>query len=182
MSKFRLVLASTIALAISAFSSGFVAQAATAPSLVIANTGESFVGSVVSGFDPTATLRLQLTTNSGEISVTLGDSGALAAPFTALKGATVGIIGTQAQINAAIANATMSKNCTAARSITGTVTVGPDILVFNSANGHWYASVASPGVSWDDVKLAAAAKTLPNTTGRGYLATITSALSNISKK
>ena len=177
MSKFRLVLASTIALAISAFSSGFVAQAATAPSLVIANTGESLVGSVVSDFDPTATLRLQLTTNSGEIAVTLGDSGALVAPGAALKGATVGIIGTQAQINAALATATLSKNCTAARSITGSVTVGPDLLVLNPANGHWYGYVAA-ALSWDDAKLAAAAKTLPNTTGRGYLATITSAAEN----
>lgn len=178
MSKFRLVLAATIALAISAFSSGFVAQAATAPSLVIANTGESLVGSVVSDFDPTATLGLSLTTNSGEITIALGDSGALVAPGAALKGTTVGIIGTQAQVNAALAGATLSKNCTAARTITGKVTLGPDILIFNPANGHWYASVASPGLNWDEVKLAAAAKTLPNTTGRGYLATITSEAEN----
>jgi len=178
MSKFRLVLASIIALAISAFSSGFVAQAATAPSLVIANTGESLVGSVVSDFDPAATLRLSLTTNSGQITIVLGTTGALVAPGAALRGATVGIIGTQAQLNAALATATLSKNCSAARSITGTVTVGPDILVFNSANGHWYTSVSAPGGTWDDAKTAAAAKTLPNTTGRGYLATITSAAEN----
>ena len=177
MSKFRLVRASTIALAFSVFSSGFVAQAAAAPSLVIANTGESLVGSVVSDFDPTVTLRLELTTSSGAITIALGTSGALVTPGFALKGATVGIIGTQAQINAALAGATLSKNCTTTRTITGKVTVGPDDLVFNPANGHWYGNVAG-GLSWDDAKLAAAAKTLPNTTGRGYLATITSAEEN----
>lgn len=178
MSKVRLLLASTIALALSVFSSGFVAQAAVAPSLVIANTGASLVGSAISDFDPTSTLRLELKTNTGEITVVVGDSGAIVAPFTSPKGSTVVLIGTQAQINAALATTTVSKSCLATRTITGKVTVGPDVLVFNPANGHWYTSVTSTSGSWDEAKLAAAAKTLPNTTGRGYLATITSAEEN----
>lgn len=178
MSKYRVFLASIITSAMLAFSSGLVAQAAPAPSLLIASSGTSLLGTTVSNFDAEETLRLQLTTDSGEITIVLGSSGALVAPGSTLKGATVGVVGTQAQINLAIANATVSQSCTATRSITGKVTIGPDLLVFNAANGHWYANVITSGISWDQAKTAAAARTLPNATGRGYLATITSAAEN----
>ena len=161
-----------------AFSSGLIAQAAQAPSLVIANSGTSLAGTTISDFDAEATLRLELTTNSGEITIQLGSSGALVAPGASLKGSTVGVIGTQAQINSAIATATLSKNCISTKTITGKVTIGPDALAFNAANGHWYANVITAGISWDQAKIAAAAKTLPNSTGRGYLANITSAAEN----
>ena len=178
MAKFRKTLTSITTLAMLAFSSGLIAQAAQAPSLVIASSGTSLVGTTISDFDAEATLRLELTTNSGEITIQLGSSGALVAPGASLKGATVGVIGTQAQINSAIATATLSQNCTSTRTITGKVTIGPDALAFNAANGHWYANVITAGISWDQAKIAAAAKTLPNSTGRGYLATITSASEN----
>lgn len=161
-----------------AFSSGLIAQAAQAPSLVIANSGTSLAGTTISDFDAGATLRLELTTNSGEITIQLGSSGALVAPGASLKGSTVGVIGTQAQINSAIATATLSQNCTSTRTITGKVAIGPDFLVFNAANGHWYANVTTSSNTWDQAKIDAAAKTLPNSTGRGYLATITSAAEN----
>jgi hypothetical protein len=178
MAKFRKTLTSIIALAMLAFSSGLIAQAAQAPSLVIANAGTSLAGTTISDFDAEATLRLELTTNSGEITIELGSSGALVAPGSSLKGATVGVVGTQTQINSAIATATLSQNCTSTRTITGKVSIGPDNLVFNEANGHWYASVTTTTSTWDQAKTAAAAKTLPNSTGRGYLATITSADEN----
>ena len=178
MAKFRKTLTSITTLAMLAFSSGLIAQAAQAPSLVIASSGTSLVGTTISDFDAEATLRLELTTNSGEITIQLGSSGALVAPGASLKGATVGVIGTQAQINSAIATATLSQNCTSTRTITGKVAVGPDFLVFNAANGHWYANVTTSSSTWDQAKIDAAAKTLPNSTGRGYLATITSAAEN----
>lgn len=178
MYKYRVALTSIITVAISAFSPGLVAQATPSPSLVIANSGVSLVGTAISDFDAGATLRLELTTDSGEITIQLGNSGALVAPGSTLRGATVGVVGTQAQINLAIANATVSQSCTATRSITGKVTIGPDLLAFNAANGHWYTNVTTSGISWDQAKIAAAAKTLPNSTGRGYLATITSAAEN----
>ena len=178
MAKFRKTLTSIITLAMLAFSSGLIAQAAQAPSLVIANSGTSLAGTTISDFDAEATLRLELTTNSGEITIQLGSSGALVAPGASLKGATVGVIGTQAQINSAIATATLSQNCTSTRTITGKVAIGPDFLVFNAANGHWYANVTTSSSTWDQAKIDAAAKTLPNSTGRGYLATITSAAEN----
>lgn len=178
MAKFRKTLTSIITLAMLAFSSGLIAQAAQAPSLVIASSGTSLAGTTISDFDAEETLRLELTTNSGEITIQLGSSGALVAPGASLKGATVGVIGTQAQINSAIATATLSQNCTSTRTITGKVTIGPDALAFNAANGHWYANVITAGISWDEAKIAAAAKTLPNSTGRGYLANITSAAEN----
>ncbi|MEY3317088.1 MAG: hypothetical protein RLZZ503_290, partial [Actinomycetota bacterium] len=178
MAKFRKTLTSIITLAMLAFSSGLIAQAAQAPSLVIASSGTSLVGTTISDFDAEATLRLELTTNSGEITIQLGSSGALVAPGSSLKGATVGVIGTQAQINSAIATATLSQNCTSTRTITGKVAIGPDFLVFNAANGHWYANVTTSSSTWDQAKIDAAAKTLPNSTGRGYLATITSASEN----
>lgn len=178
MPAFRKTLTSIITLAMLAFSSGLIAQAAQAPSLVIASSGTSLAGTTISDFDVEATLRLELTTNSGEITIQLGSSGALVAPGASLKGATVGVIGTQAQINSAIASATLSQNCTSTRTITGKVTMGPDALAFNAVNGHWYANVITAGISWDQAKIAAATKTLPNSTGRGYLATITSAAEN----
>jgi hypothetical protein len=178
MLNFRAALTSTITLAMLAFSSGLVAQAAPAPSLLIASSGTTLLGTTISDFDAEETLRLQLTTDSGVITIQPGSSGALVAPGSTLKGATVGVVGTQAQINNAIATATMSQSCTATRSITGKVTIGPDLLVFNAANGHWYANVITTGISWDQAKIAAAARTLPNATGRGYLATITSAAEN----
>jgi len=178
MAKFRKTLTSIIALAMLAFSSGLIAQAAQAPSLVIASSGTSLTGTTISDFDPEATLRLELRTNSGEITIELGSSGALVAPGSTLKGATVVVVGKQAQINNAIATATISQNCSASRTITGKVNIGPDVLAFNPANGHWYANVSTAGISWDQAKLDAAAKTLPNSTGRGYLATITSAAEN----
>jgi hypothetical protein len=178
MAKFRKTLTSIIALAMLAFSSGLIAQAAQAPSLMIASSGTSLTGTTISDFDPEATLRLELRTNSGEITIELGSSGALVAPGSTLKGATVAVVGKQAQINNAIATATISQNCSASRTITGKVNIGPDVLAFNPANGHWYANVSTAGISWDQAKLDAAAKTLPNSTGRGYLATITSAAEN----
>jgi hypothetical protein len=178
MAKFRKTLTSITALAMLAFSSGLIAQAAQAPSLVIASSGTSLTGTTISDFDPEATLRLELRTNSGEITIELGSSGALVAPGSTLKGATVVVVGKQAQINNAIATATISQNCSASRTITGKVNIGPDVLAFNPANGHWYANVSTAGISWDQAKLDAAAKTLPNSTGRGYLATITSAAEN----
>jgi hypothetical protein len=178
MAKFRKTLTSITTLAMLAFSSGLIAQAAQAPSLVIASSGTSLTGTTISDFDPEATLRLELRTNSGEITIELGSSGALVAPGSTLKGATVVVVGKQAQINNAIATATISQNCSASRTITGKVNIGPDVLAFNPANGHWYANVSTAGISWDQAKIDAAAKTLPNSTGRGYLATITSAAEN----
>jgi hypothetical protein len=178
MAKFRKTLTSITTFAMLAFSSGLIAQAAQAPSLVIASSGTSLTGTTISDFDPEATLRLELRTNSGEITIELGSSGALVAPGSALKGATVALVGKQAQINNAISTATLSQNCSASRTITGKVNIGPDVLAFNAANGHWYANVSTAGISWDQAKIDAAAKTLPNSTGRGYLANITSAAEN----
>ena len=178
MSKFRLILSSTLALAISIFSAGFAAQAAGTPTLTIANNGTSLTGSAINNFDPTATLRLDLSASSGVLTVTLGTSGALVAPGAVLKGSSVAITGTQAELNAALATTEVSQNCSTTRTVTGNVSVGTDVLVLNPANGHWYSNVGTLGITWDDAKTAAAAKTIPNTTGHGYLATITSEAEN----
>jgi hypothetical protein len=178
MSKFRLILATTIALATTLFSSGFVAQAAVAPSVTIANSGLTLTGSTIANFDPTATLRLNLSVTVGEITVSLGDSGAVVAPDSALKGSLVSIVGTQEQLNAALATTVMSQNCSATRSITASVTPGTDFTVINPANGHLYSLVTSSSSSYADARAAAKLKTIPGTTGFGYLANITSAAEN----
>lgn len=178
MSKFRVILATTIALATTLFSSGFVAQAAVAPSVTIANSGLTLTGSTIANFDPTATLRLNLSVTVGEITVSLGDSGAVVAPDSALKGSLVSIVGTQEQLNAALATTVMSQTCSATRSITASVTPGTDFTVINPANGHLYSLVTSSSSSYADARAAAKLKTIPGTTGFGYLANVTSAAEN----
>jgi hypothetical protein len=178
MSKFRVILATTIALATTLFSSGFVAQAAVAPSVTIANSGLTLTGSTIANFDPTATLRLNLDVSVGEITVTLGTSGAIVASGSALKGSLVSIVGTQAQLNAVLATTVMSQNCSTTRSITASVTPGTDFTVINPANGHLYSLVTSSSSSYADARAAAKLKTIPGTTGFGYLANITSAAEN----
>ena len=178
MSKFRAILATTIAVATTLFSSGFVAQAAEAPSVTITNSGASLTGSTVANFDPTATLRLNLSVTEGEITVTLGDSGAVVASGAALKGSTVSIVGTQEQLNAALATTVISQNCKTTRSISASVTPGSDFTVLNPANGHLYSLVTSSSSSFADARAAAKLKTIPGTTGFGYLANITSEAEN----
>jgi hypothetical protein len=178
MSKFRVILATTIVLATTLFSSGFVAQAVVAPSVTIANSGLTLTGSTIANFDPTATLRLNLSVTEGEITVSLGDSGAVVASGASLKGSTVSIVGTQEQLNAALATTVMSQNCSATRSITASVTPGTDFTVINPANGHLYSLVTSISSSFADARAAAKLKTIPGTTGFGYLANITSAAEN----
>jgi hypothetical protein len=178
MSKFRVILATTIAVATTVFSSGFVAQAAEAPSVTVANSGLTLTGSTVANFDPTATLRLNLSVSTGEVSVTLGTSGATVASGSSLKAGTVSILGTQEQLNAALATTTLSQGCTATRTITASVTPGADYTVLNPANGHLYSLVTSNSSSFADARAAAKAKTIPGTTGFGYLANITSEAEN----
>ena len=156
----------------------FAAIAVTGPTVTIANTGNALVGSSVANFDPSETLRLELSASAGTVTVDLGTSGAVQAPGAALTGAKVAITGTQAQLNAALATTTLSDSCTATRSITAYVVEGVNSMYLDADNSHWYAEVVTAGDSWDTDKTNADAMTLPHSTGHGYLATITSASEN----
>lgn len=177
MFKFKRLIVAILALSTTALGSGLPAQAVVAPALTIVNSGTSLGASRISNFDPAETLRLDLTIDSGIISVDVGNSGAVAAPGGSLTGASVAITGTQDQINGALGTTTVSENCTAARNIIGTVYEGAFDYVYNPDNGHFYLEGTNGG-TWDDEKATADAMTLPNTTGHGYLATITSAAEN----
>ncbi len=177
MFKFKRLIVAILALSTTALGSGLPAQAVAAPALNIVNSGTSLGASRISNFDPAETLRLDLTIDSGIISVDVGSSGAVAAPGGSLTGASVAITGTQDQINGALGTTTVSENCTAARNIVGTVYEGAFDYVYNPDNGHFYTEGTNGG-TWDDEKATADAMTLPNTTGHGYLATITSAAEN----
>ena len=172
------LLVSALAITFVASGAGLSAQADPAPTVTIVNTGTSLAGSAVTNFDPTEILRLTLSIDVGDITVALGSSGALTAPHATFNGQIVSITGTEDQLNAALTTTTLSENCSTARTISASVVEGTDDLVFDSANSHWYELVTSAGISPSDSKTAADAATLPNSTGHGYLATITSAAEN----
>ncbi|MEY4450881.1 MAG: hypothetical protein RLZZ380_2 [Actinomycetota bacterium] len=176
--KIRRLIASGAALALTLLSSSLPAQADPAPTLTLANNGVSLTGSALSNFTSDATYRLQLVASSGVVKVDLGSSGATVAPGAGLTGNSVAITGTPAQLNAALETTTLSQNCSATRTITGTVTPGVDYVVRNPADGHLYTVLTSNSNTWADARAAAKAKTLPGTTGFGYLANITSAAEN----
>lgn len=176
--KIRSLIASGAALALTLLSSALPAQADPTPTLTLVNNGVSLTGSALSNFTSDATYRLQLVASSGVVKVDLGTSGAAAAPGAGLTGASVAITGTPAQLNAALETTTLSQNCSATRTITGTVTPGVDYVVRNPADGHLYTVLTANSNTWADARAAAKAKTLPGTTGFGYLANITSAAEN----
>ena len=176
MPKVRSILTSIVVIATSIFATGLPAQATPAPSLTIANTGTSLVGSSVNNFDPTTILDLILTSDAGHLRIALGDSGAVAASGYGLSGSTIGISGTQDQLNAALGSAYVLKGCDPVRNITGTV-VPANGYKYNAANGHWYAEVNGQ-TSGGSARDAAKAKTIPLGIGNGYLANITSAQEN----
>ena len=176
MPKVRSILTSIVVIATSIFATGLPAQATPAPSLTIANTGTSLVGSSVNNFDPTTILDLVLTTDAGHIRIALGDSGAVAASGYGLSGSTIGISGTQDQLNAALSSGYVPKGCDSVRNITGTVMPGNGYK-YNAGNGHWYAEVSGQ-TSVDSARDAAKAKTIPQGIGNGYLANITSSQEN----
>ena len=176
--KFRSLIAGAAAFALALLPVALPAQADPVPSLVIGSSGLALSESAISNFGPSDTLRLQLTVNVGTVNVDLADSGALVAPGAVLSGPSVGIVGTQEQLNEALLTTTISKNCSASRTIVGTVNLGSDQIVRNSANGHLYALVSSDSSSWDDARQAALQKSLPVGSGFGYLANITSDAEN----
>jgi len=167
-----------ITISTSIFFSGIPAQAVPVPSLTIVNSGTSLSGSSVNNFDPSEVLDLTLTIDVGELRISLGTSGAVAASGYSLSGSTIGITGTQAQINTALSSASVTKGCDTARNITGHVMPGNGYK-YNSANGHWYVEVSGQ-TSGDSARDAAKAKTIPLGLGigNGYLANITSSEEN----
>ena len=176
MPKVRSILTSIVVIATSIFATGLPAQATPAPSLTIANTGTSLVGSSVNNFDPTTILDLILTSDAGHLRIALGDSGAVAASGYGLSGSTIGISGTQDQLNAALSSGYVPKGCDPVRNITGTV-VPANGYKYNAGNGHWYAEVSGQ-TRGGSARDAAKAKTIPQGIGNGYLANITSAQEN----
>ena len=84
----------------------------------------------------------------------------------------IGFIGTQAEINAALATLSF-KGDGADGSPTVTLSVTPAGSLYNSANGHYYKVVNhGSNITWSDAKTAAEASTLNGLSG--YLASITS--------
>ena len=178
MFKIRVALVGFIAFLTAISLTGAPAQAAAAPALTVSNTGLSLAPSAITNFSDTDVLRLSLTVDSGWIDITPGDSGATVASGSTAKGSTVAIVGTQAQLNAALDLAVLNEVCVSSRHITGAVTPGVDGLIYNDVNGHWYQDVHGAAINWDDAKTLADAATLAGGTGHGYLATLTSAQEN----
>lgn len=84
----------------------------------------------------------------------------------------IGFIGTQAEINAAIATLSFKGDGTTG-SPTVTLSITPAGSLYNSANGHYYKVVNhGSNITWSDAKTAAEASTLNGLSG--YLASITS--------
>ena len=83
----------------------------------------------------------------------------------------IGFIGTQAEINAAIATLSFKGDGTTG-SPTVTLSITPAGSLYNSANGHYYKVVNhGSNITWSDAKTAAEASTLNGLSG--YLASIT---------
>jgi len=84
----------------------------------------------------------------------------------------IGFIGTQAEINAAIATLSFKGDGTTG-SPTVTLSVTPAGSLYNSANGHYYKVVNhGSSITWSDAKTAAEASTFNGLSG--YLASVTS--------
>ena len=84
----------------------------------------------------------------------------------------IGFIGTQAEINAAIATLSFKGDGTTG-SPTVTLSVTPAGSLYNSANGHYYKVVNhGSSITWSAAKTAAEASTLNGLSG--YLASVTS--------
>ena len=158
MMKFRAIFVGFIAFLTAISLTGAPAQAAAAPALTVSNTGLSLAPSAITNFSDTDVLRLSLTIDSGWIDITPGDSGATVASGSTAKGSTVAIVGTQAQLNAALDLAVLNEVCVSSRHITGAVTPGVDGLIYNDANSHWYQDVHGAAINWDDAKTLADAK------------------------
>ena len=178
MSKIRKILVGLLALLATVSLTGVPAQAAATPELTISSTGLSLAPSAIANFSDSDVLRLSLTIDSGWIDITPGDSGATVASGASVKGSTVAIVGTQAQLNAALDLAVINQGCASSRHITGSVVPGTDALVYNPTNGHWYQDVSGPAGNWADAKVLADSATLTGGIGHGYLATLTSADEN----
>lgn len=182
MNKVRTLITALVALAMSVSTFGLPAQAVLVPKLTLAVSGTSLSASQIANFSTTATLRLNLTVSSGEISLPVNaptDSGAALAAGSALHGASIALVGTQRQLNDALDLASIGASCGSQVTLSGSVTLGPNLMAYNDDNGHWYMDVYVPaGIGWDDAMAAADLKTFDGTDGHGYLATITSAEEN----
>jgi hypothetical protein len=178
MSSFRRIGTIALTAATVLLGSHLGAVAANGPTITLANNNTLLAGSTISNFDPSETLRLELSVTTGSLTIALGNSGAVVAPGGSLSGGKVAITGTEAQLNAALATTTVSQNCSATRAVSAYVVEGSNAMYLDPDNNHWYAEVVTSGDSWDTDKTNADATTLPHSTGHGYLATITSAAEN----
>ena len=175
------------------FSSKTLAETITMPSSLTANTS-SFVLLSDSGTTPsisgfTATdLLATITASAGTLVVTTttgleqasgycdytsdNSSEPTNCKLEASDHEEIGFIGTQAEINAAIATLSFKGDGTTG-SPTVTLSITPAGSLYNSANGHSYKVVNhGSNITWSDAKTAAEASTLNGLSG--YLASITS--------
>ena len=175
------------------FSSKTLAETITMPSSLTANTSsfvqlsESGVTPSISGFTATDLLAT-VTASAGTLVVTTttgleqasgycdytsdNSSEPTNCKLEASDHEEIGFIGTQAEINAAIATLSFKGDGTTG-SPTVTLSITPAGSLYNSANGHYYKVVNhGSSITWSAAKTAAEASTLNGLSG--YLASITS--------
>ncbi len=89
----------------------------------------------------------------------------------------IGFIGTQAEINAALATLSFKGDgSTGSPSVTLSITLSG--ASYDSSTGHYYKAVAVANIDWDDARAAAKSDAQVFNGMRGYLANITSAAEN----
>jgi hypothetical protein len=151
---------------------------ATGATVDLVVTNDTLSGSALSGFDANATLRLALMAGSGTLNWPNNNgSGAALLSNTATNTQNIWLEGTQAQLNAALAEITISKPCAGTYKIYAQVTDSG--FVKHPVTGHLYKYVNS-GQSLDAALAEAAATPLVTggTNTYAYLATVTDSVEN----
>jgi outer membrane protein OmpA-like peptidoglycan-associated protein len=134
----------------------------------------SLAGASVSGYDPSQSLLVSVSTTLGSLSMT-STSGLTLNGAGTFTGSDFSFTGTPAAVNAGLASLSLT-----GAGMTGTATVslgvnavpaGASAFAYSPSNGHYYEYVASPGgVTWAQAQAAAGALTFDGLTG--YLASI----------
>jgi len=153
-----------------------LAVTSTTLSRVAPNSTAALPGLSVSG-DPTDILQATIATDLGtlDISTTTGLILAFANSWTG--NGSITFTGSQSDINAALASASISTGATTGTAhVSLTALVAQTVSYFLASNQHFYQYVAAPNIDW--VSADAAAKTLTFQGQHGYLATIPNASVN----
>jgi hypothetical protein len=152
----------------------------TPPASLAVATGNSgaLTGAAISGFDPSADIRVVLGVDSGTLTLTTLPTGVtipFGYPSAGTAGANVAFEGVQAQVDVALGDLEWTPSGTGAATLTINAVLGGP--AYDPANGHYYEAVNNGSdISWSAARSAALAMTFNGLPG--YLATITSQAEN----